>query len=127
MGVPRDEVLRRVPGVIAARVVGAQYYWVLHYHPVALFGYFAVKEGFPPQPQLIDRLVERTGYPRAAFHAYAAHGEIDPQHREELDAALDALPLTRDHETVVGLSAIATSELLAESVVEVIGDSSAAA
>jgi hypothetical protein len=127
MGVPRDEVLRRVPGVIAARVVGAQYYWVLHYHPVALFGYFAVKEGFPPQPQLIDRLVERTGYPRAAFHSFAAHGEIDPQHREELDAALDALPLTRDHETVVGLSAIATSELLAESVVEVIGDSSAAA
>jgi hypothetical protein len=127
MGVPRDEVLRRVPGVTAARIVGAQYYWVLHYHPVALFGYCAVMEGFPPQPQLIDRLVERTGYPRAAFHSYAAHGEIDPQHREELDAALDALPLTRDHETVVGLSAIATSELLAESVVEVIGDSSAAA
>lgn len=121
MGVAREDVLRQVPGVTAARVVGAQYYWVLHYHPVALFGYFAVKEGFPPQPELIERLVEGTGYPRAAFHSFAAHGELDPQHLEELDEALDGLPLTREHETVVGLSAIATSELLAESVVDVIG------
>jgi hypothetical protein len=122
MGVARDDVLRGVPGVTAARVVGAQYYWVLHYHPVALFGYFAVKEGFPPQPELIERLIEGTGYPRAAFHSFAAHGELDPQHRREIDEALDALPLTSDHETVVGLSAIATSELLAESVADVIGE-----
>lgn len=122
MGVDREDVLRRIPGPTAARVVGAQYYWILHYHPVALFGYFAVKEGFPPQPALIDGLIERTGYPRAAFHSFAAHGELDPQHRKEIDEALDALPLTREHETVVGLSAIATSELMAESVAEVIGE-----
>ena len=120
MGVAREDVLRRVPGVTAARVVGAQYYWVLHYHPVALFGYFAVKEGFPPQPQLIERLIEGTGYSRAAFHSFAAHGEIDPQHIEELYEALDALPLSRAHETVVGLSAIATAELMSELASEVI-------
>jgi hypothetical protein len=122
LGVARGEVVRRIPNVTAARLVGAQYYWILHYHPVALFGYFAVKEGFPPQPELIEELVERTGYPREAFHSFAAHGEIDPYHREELDEALDSLQLTREHETVVGLSAIATSELIAELVAEVIGE-----
>jgi hypothetical protein len=122
LGIPREDVVLRVPSPTAARLVGAQYYWILHYHPVALFGYFAVKEGFPPQPELIEELVERTGYPRASFHAFAAHGELDPQHLKELDEALDSLPLTQEHETVVGLSAIATSELLAESVAEAIGE-----
>jgi hypothetical protein len=121
MGVDRQDVLQRIPSPTAARLVGAQYYWILHYHPVALFGYFAVKEGFPPQPALIEGLIERTGYPRAAFHSFAAHGELDPGHIEELHEALDALPLTREHETVVGLSAIATSELMAELVAEVTG------
>lgn len=121
LGVAREEVRQRIPSVTAARLVGAQYYWILHYHPVALFGYFAVKEGFPPQPHLIDELVERTGHPRAAFHSFAAHGEIDPQHREQIDEALDSLPLTREHETVIGLSAIATSELMAELVTDVLG------
>jgi hypothetical protein len=122
LGVARHDVVRRIPSVTAARLVGAQYYWILHYHPVALFGYFAVKEGFPPQPELIEELVERTGYPRAVFHSFAAHGEIDPYHLEELEEALDSLPLMREHETVVGLSAIATSELMAELVAEVIGE-----
>jgi hypothetical protein len=121
MGVDRQDVLRRIPSPTAARLVGAQYYWILHYHPVALFGYFAVKEGFPPQPALIEGLIERTGYPRKAFHSFAAHGELDPGHIEELHEALDSLPLTREHETVVGLSAIATSELMAELVAEVTG------
>ena len=125
MGVDREVALRRVPSPTAARFVGAQYYWILHYHPVALFGYFAVMEGSPPQRLLIDELVERTGYPRAAFHSFAAHGELDPGHIQELYEALDSLPLTREHETVVGLSAIATSELAAELVVDVTGGQSA--
>jgi hypothetical protein len=126
MGFDRQDVLRRVPSPTAARLVGAQYYWILHYHPVALFGYFAVMEGFPPQPELIDELVERTGYPRKAFHSFAAHGELDPQHREELADSLDSLPLTLEHETVVGLSAIATSELIAELVRDVLDELPAA-
>jgi hypothetical protein len=122
MGVDREDVLSQVPSPTAARLVGAQYYWILHYHPVALFGYFAVKEGFPPRPELIDELVARTGYPREAFHAFAAHGEIDPGHIEELYEALDSLPLTEAHETLVGLSAIATMELVTESITDVIDE-----
>ena len=122
IGVGREDVLRQVPSPTAARLVGAQYYWILHYHPVALFGYFAVKEGFPPKPELIDDLITRTGYPREAFHAFAAHGEIDPQHIEELYEVFDSLPLTQQQETVVGLSAIATSQLTAELVGNVIDE-----
>jgi pyrroloquinoline quinone (PQQ) biosynthesis protein C len=126
VGVDREDVLRRVPSPTAARLVGAQYYWILHYHPVALFGYFAVMESFPPQRELIEELVERTGYPREAFHSFSAHGELDPQHLEDLYKALDSLPLTREQETVVGLSAIATSELIAELVAGVIDELPAA-
>jgi Iron-containing redox enzyme len=122
MGIDREDVLRRVPSPTAARLVGAQYYWVLHYHPVALFGYFAVKEGFPPKPKLIEELIARTGYPREAFHAFAAHGELDPQHLDDIDEALDSLPLTQQQETVVGLSAIATIEFVAESIKDVINE-----
>jgi hypothetical protein len=126
IGVDREGVLRQVPSPTAARLVGAQYYWILHYHPVALFGYFAVKEGFPPKPALIDELIARTGYPREAFHAFAAHGEIDPQHLEELYEALNSLPLTKEQETLVGLSAIATMELVTESITDVIDELPAA-
>jgi hypothetical protein len=120
IGVAREEVLRRVPSATVARLVGAQYYWVLHYDPVALLGYFGVMEGFPPQPELVEELIERTGYPRESFRTFAEHGELDPHHRQELDEAIDGLPLTPEQEAAIGVSAIATCELLAESVREVI-------
>jgi len=41
--------------------VGAQYYWIHHFHPVALLGYIAVLEGRPPSPTLVEELIERTG------------------------------------------------------------------
>jgi hypothetical protein len=120
IGVAREEVLRRVPSATVARLVGAQYYWVLHYHPVALLGYFGVMEGFPPQPELVEELIERTRYPRESFRTFAEHGELDPHHREELDEAIDGLPLTPEQEAAIGVSAIATCDLLAQSVREVI-------
>jgi len=120
LGLERRKVLAHVPSATIARLVGAQYYWVLHYHPVALLGYFAVMEGYPPPPALVEDLIARTGYPREAFRTFAEHGELDPHHREELDEALDSLPLTREHEIVVGLSAMATAESLGRSIAEVL-------
>ena len=42
-------------------VVGAQYYWILHYHPVALLGWIGLLEGYPPAPEMLDELMARTG------------------------------------------------------------------
>jgi Iron-containing redox enzyme len=120
LGVDRAEVLARVPSPTVARLLGAQYYWAFHYHPVALLGYIALMEGYPPSPWLIEHLIARTGYRREVLRTFAEHGELDPHHRDELDEAIDSLPLTREHEALLGLSAMSSVELLARSIEEVV-------
>lgn len=120
MGVDRSKVLGRVPSATIASLVGCQYYWALHYHPVALLGYFAFMEGYPPTTTLIEDLIVRTGFPRKAFRTLVEHGELDTHHRDELDQTIDSLPLTRDQEAVLGLSAMSGVGLLARSVEEVL-------
>jgi hypothetical protein len=120
MGLDREAVLGEVPSSTVACLAGAQHYWVLHVHPVAFLGYLAFMEGFPPQPALVERLVRSTGFPRAAFRTMVLHGELDPGHGAELDQTLDALPLSRDHEVLLGLSAISTGDLLTHSLHDVL-------
>lgn len=120
LGRGREQVLGRMPSPAVASLVGAQYYWVLHHHPVAFLGYIGVMEGYPPTEELVELLVERTGYPREAFRTFSEHGELDPGHRDHLDRTLDALPLTDRHEEVIGASAIATVVLATRAVAEVL-------
>jgi hypothetical protein len=98
----------RPPPAAVAGVVGAQYYWIEHYHPVALLGYIAVLEGYPPSLQLISALQARTGYPQNAFRTLTAHSELDLGHRADFDQMLDGLPLTAPQSAVVGMSALNT-------------------
>jgi hypothetical protein len=119
LGRDSSSMLARPPTPTVAAAVGAQYYWVLHYHPVAVLGYIALLEGYPPSPEMVEELASRTGFPRAAFHTLSAHAELDPGHREEMDAALDELPLTPEQTTVLGLSAMASVRLLAQAIDEV--------
>jgi hypothetical protein len=108
------------PAVLAAQpgspsvgaMVGSVYYWTLHAHPVAILGYAAVLEGAPPTATFIDRLVRQTGFPPNAFHTLREHSEIDDEHRAELCAVLDNLPLTPRHEAIVGMTALQTADLL---------------
>lgn len=111
LGRSREAVLERMPSPSVASLVGAQYYWILHHHPVTFLGYAGVMEGYPPTEELVSTLVERTGFPREAFRTFAEHGELDPGHRDHLDRTLDALPLTERHEQVIGAAAIATVAL----------------
>jgi hypothetical protein len=113
LGVSRESLAARMPSPAVAALVGSQYYWILHHHPVAFLGYVAVMEGYPPTPELIETLIERTGLPREAFRTYVEHGELDPGHRDHLDRTLDSLPLTIEHEEALGVSAIATAGLAA--------------
>jgi pyrroloquinoline quinone (PQQ) biosynthesis protein C len=122
LGVDRAAVLERIPSPAVAGLVGSQYYWILHYHPVAFLGYVALMEGYPPTPELIDELVERTGHPRAAFRTYIEHAELDPGHRDRLDRTIDTLPLDESHEVAMGISAIATAALAANSLEELLAE-----
>jgi hypothetical protein len=121
IGVARGDVLTRVPSPTVAELVGAQYYWIFHYHPVAILGYISLLEGYPPSPQMIEEMRERTGYPDEAFRTLRLHGELDPGHAQELDETLDRLRLTRQQSTVVGLSAMASVQLYTQALDEVLG------
>lgn len=102
------EPLRRIPPPAVAELVGAQYYWMLHHHPVGLLGYVAVLEEQPGAPELPERLERRTGLPPAGFRTLRAHVALDPGHRAGLDRVLDRLPLAPGHEALVALSALHT-------------------
>lgn len=120
LGLDRATVLAQMPPPPVAGLVGSQYYWIHHYHPVAFLGYVALMEGYPPTLELIDELVERSGHPRAAFRTYVEHAELDPGHRDHLDRTIDSLPLDASHEVAIGISAIATAALAASSLEELL-------
>lgn len=121
LGIARAGVLARPPPAAVAALVGAQYYWTLHYHPIALLGYMAVLEGHPPSPEQIDILMERTGFPTGAFRTLTEHALLDPGHGDEIFVMLDELSLGDDLSAVVGLSAMHTVVALAE-VIEAVVD-----
>jgi heme oxygenase-like protein len=118
LGIDRASVLERMPSPAVATLVGSQYYWLFHYHPLTLLGFIALMEGYPPTPELVEMLIERTGYPPEAFRTFSEHAELDPHHRAHLDETLDSLPLTRRHETILAVSATSTAVLAARALEE---------
>jgi hypothetical protein len=113
-GYPREAVLDRVPLSDVASMMGAQYYWLHHHHPVMMLGCIAVLEGGPPSDALTDRLERESGLPSEAFRTYRFHGRVDPTHKDDLDRALDEMPLDRRHLGLIGISATHTATMLGE-------------
>jgi hypothetical protein len=120
LGVPRQRVLARIPPPAVAALVGSQYYWIRHFHPLALLAFIAVLEGTPPNVEYFERTADRAGIPRAAFSNLLRHGKLDPRHRDDLDHALDELPLTDADHALLGISAFQTVHLLAYVVEEIL-------
>ena len=116
LGMNRTEVLSTIPPPVMASMVGSQYYWIHHDHPVAILGYISVLEGSPPTRQHVESLRKRTGLPDEAFRTYRLHGQLDPHHREELARALDSLPLSPRQSALVSISAAHTAALLAQAI-----------
>lgn len=119
-GYDRAEVLARMPPPTIAAMVGAQYYWLRHHHPIAILGYIAVMEGNTPTVEEIERTIQECGLPRRAFRTYFRHAELDIGHNDEMDRVLDALPLTERHRALIGVSAIQTVYLQTSSVEELL-------
>jgi hypothetical protein len=114
LGIPRDRVLSRPPSPGVAALVGSQYYWIRHVHPVGLLGYIGLLEGYPPAPREIDQIQESTGYGPQAFRTLRLHADLDPHHGDELDGVLDSLPLSDQQRTLMGLSAITSVQQFTE-------------
>jgi len=89
-----------------ARLVGAQYYFTLHYNPFSLLGYIAVLEGAPPSSAKIDRMEASTGYPSDAFRTLRIHSDVDQEHLRELDLFLDRLVISKgDRQSILANAA----------------------
>jgi hypothetical protein len=113
LGVERSRAVTHVPSANVARLIGSQYYWVLHAHPVAILGFLAGLEREPPSREFIADLIVRTGHDRAAFRTLIAHADRDPDHRDELDELLDRIRLTSDQWLLVSISAMHSVHALA--------------
>jgi hypothetical protein len=113
-GAAACDVAARQPSARAARLVGAQYYWIEHFHPVALLGYIAALEGNSPAPGLAQRLARACGLPASAFRTLDLHATLDRRHQADLDSVVDALPLSREQEIAVSVSALHTVAELIE-------------
>lgn len=110
----RADVLQQMPSALMASFVGAQYYWMFHYHPITLVGHIAALEGYHPPLGFAQRLSELTQYPMEAFRAIARHEKLDITHRRELYAFIDDLPLSKTDEKAMGLSGLHTMKSAAE-------------
>ena len=126
VGVASTGLLSRPPTGAVAALIGAQYYWVLHYHPVCVLGYLMVIEGDPPNRQQLLDLQGRSGLPASAFRTMLEHADLDIGHAAELADLLDRLPLSSSHNEALGLSAISTVAGLTR-VLNDVGDRLAAA
>ncbi|MEU1127855.1 iron-containing redox enzyme family protein [Streptomyces sp. NPDC005899] len=111
-GAPPGEALRPMPAPVVADLAGAQYYWIEHHHPVTLLGYIAVLEGYAPAASLTSRIARTTGLPDSALRTVREHAALDTGHLEDLRALLDGLPLTRDQEAGVTVSAMHSLDAL---------------
>ena len=107
LGISRDRALGRLPYPSVAALVGSQYYWIRHVHPAAYLGYLAVLES-PTEAEFLREVSERTGILLTAMSCHLRHAELDPGHVAELDAAMDAFPLTREQEELITVSAVTT-------------------
>lgn len=115
------ELTTALPPPEVAALVGAQYYWIFHHHPVAVLGFLEL-EAYPPHRPTVERLIEKTGLPREGFRQMLLHADLDVEHAQELHRVLDSLPLEPEHEELIGLSALQSIELLALALRDAVDD-----
>jgi hypothetical protein len=115
-GCDPERILSITPSVEVARLVGTQYYWVQHHHPLMLLGYIAVLEAFPPPDSKVDEIRDRSGLPESCFRTLRIHGDLDPTHSAEIDEIFNTLPLDQKHLEMLGLSVLHSCDALAASV-----------
>jgi hypothetical protein len=113
LGISPAEVAATPPVPAVVSLLGAQYFWALHIHPVAVFGYLIVLEGYPPLTDQLEAIRKRTRLPSTAFRCLIAHADNDPQHIADLNRTLDSMPLSDDQQMYIALSAFHTIDAVA--------------
>jgi hypothetical protein len=122
LGLDRAEILTRIPPSGLAAAVGAQYYWIYHYHPVALLGYFAALETDPVPATVVEAAAAESGLPRSAFRTLFLHSEHDFDHCAELNRLIDRLPLEPRHVKVMSISAMQIAAAYDQAFISILPD-----
>ncbi|WP_432838228.1 iron-containing redox enzyme family protein [Dactylosporangium sp. CA-092794] len=112
LGADPGQPLRDQPPPVVASLVGAQYYWIAHYHPVVLLGYIAVLEDNAPAGWFADWIVSTSDVPEAAVRTVRAHAELDRGHADAVFDLLDSLELPTALQHAVAVSGLYTIDSL---------------
>lgn len=110
--IKRNDILERIPLPEVATLIGSQYYWVLHVHPVALMAYFAVLER-PLDKSTIANHIRGKNIPATALRTLYLHCEDDVEHHAEVFDLLNQLPLSQRQTELIGINAIRLTVQLA--------------
>jgi len=102
-----------------AQLVTAQLHWIICDHPVAILGFLELEAHQADRPTL-ERLIEKTGLPRAGFGQLLLHARLDVVHAKELHRVLDSLPLEPMHEDLIGVSALRSMWLVTAAMLDAI-------
>jgi pyrroloquinoline quinone (PQQ) biosynthesis protein C len=113
LGIDPADVFHATPLPAVVSLLGAQYFWMFHMHPVAIFGYLIVLEGYPPLVHQLEQIRQNTGLPATAFRCLKSHAEDDPEHIDTLNRTLDNMSLTPDQSKYLALSAFHTIDAVA--------------
>lgn len=112
LGLPAERAHAELPSPFVASLVGAQYFWIHHAHPISLIGYMAVLEWEHPPADAFPEIAARTGIPQAALSSFERHAQLDPEHAREMAEQVDSMPLTPEHRRLLGLSILHTSNAI---------------
>lgn len=107
LGIPRERVLERLPYPSVAALVGSQYYWMRHVHPISYLGFIAVLEA-PTEIGFLQKVSMESGIPWTSMSCHVRHAELDEGHVAEFDTMLDSLPLTERQREIITVSALST-------------------
>ena len=107
LGFEDQQVLKAQPCAASVTLIGSQYFWMMHVHPVAIMGYLILMEGYAPVAAQLEEIRARSGAPETAFRCLMRHAEDDPAHIADLNRVLDGMSLSQEQIQAVGMCAFA--------------------
>jgi len=113
LGMSREDVLGRIHPCNSTAMIGSQYYWIRHHHPVAFMGYLASIETYPPTVEYVNHLIKSSGLPAEGFDTLMKHAELDIHHRKDIINLMNTLPLTKAHKAMIEMSSFQTFRYIA--------------
>lgn len=125
LGLEERDVLEARPCAASIALIGAQYFWMMHVHPVAIMGYLILMEGYAPLVEQLEEIRLRSGAPESAFRCLRRHAEDDPAHLADLNRTLDAMDLSPQQTRAVAMCAFAAIDGLAAMFEELVAEDAA--